>query len=123
MKRKSGRHPEKQLTARRVATLTEPGKYMDGHGLFLRVTETGAKQWVQRVVIQGRRRDIGHGAYPLVSLAEAREKAFAFRKAARDGRDPYESRRTVTAIPTFEQAAAEVIKLNRPTWSNPKHAA
>ncbi len=123
MKRKSGRHPEKQLTARRVATLSEPGKYQDGHGLFLRVTDTGAKQWVQRLVIQGRRRDIGHGSFPLVSLAEAREKAFAFRKAAREGQDPYADRRKDSAIPTFAEATAAVIELNRPTWSNSKHAA
>ena len=91
--------------------------------MFLRVTETGAKQWVQRVVIQGRRRDIGHGAYPLVSLAEAREKAFAFRKAAREGKDPYADRRKDSGIPTFAEATAAVIALNRPTWSNRKHAA
>lgn len=123
MKLKSGRHPEKQLTARRVATLSEPGKYMDGNGLFLRVTETGARQWVQRVVIRGHRRDIGHGAFPLVSLAEAREKAFTFRKAAREGQDPYADRRKDSGIPTFAEATAAVIELNRPTWSNSKHAA
>ena len=122
MKRKSGRHPEKQLSARGVATITQPGKYIDGHGLFLRITETGAKQWVQRVTIQGRRRDIGHGPYPLVSLAEAREKAFSFRKAAREGRDPYAERRKDSPIPTFAEAATAVIELNPPTWSSSKHA-
>ena len=123
MTRKSGRHPEKQLSARGIATITEPGKYMDGNGLFLRVTDTGAKQWVQRLVIQGRRRDIGHGAYPLVSLAEARGRAFEFRKTAREGKDPYAEIRKDSPIPTFAEAAAAVIELNRPTWSNPKHVA
>ena len=91
MKRKSGRHPEKQLSARGVATITEAGKYMDGNGLFLPVTETGAKQWVQRLVIQGRRRDIGHGAYPLVSLVEAREKAFWTRPFLHSQKPPLRS--------------------------------
>ena len=51
------------------------------------------KQWVQRLVVKGRRRDIGLGGYPLVSLAEARDAAFANRKLARAGGDPLALRR------------------------------
>ena len=63
-----------RLSALFVKRVSEPGKYHDEHGLILRVKPTGSKQWVQRLVVKGRRRDIGLGGYPLVSLAEAREK-------------------------------------------------
>ena len=50
-----------------------PGFYCDGHGLNSRVDPSGARRWVQRLVIRGRPRMLGLGGYPLVSLAEARE--------------------------------------------------
>ena len=58
-----------------------------------------------------------------MSLAEAREKAFRFRKAAREGKDPYAESRKDSPIPTFAEAAAAVIELHRPSWSSPKHGA
>ena len=81
-------HPEKALTAVKAKTVTIAGRYADGNGLYLVVDPSGAKRWVLRIVVQGRRRDIGLGSFKLVSLAEAREKALAFRKIARDGGDP-----------------------------------
>ncbi len=83
---------------------------------------SGSKQWVQRLVILGKRRDIGLGGYPLVTLAEARDKAFANRKLARAGGDPMAVQRR-RDVPTFEEAAAKVIELHRPNWRNTKHAA
>lgn len=80
----------KQLTAAFVGTVTSPGRYNDEHGLLLRVVRSKKKQlisksWVQRIVIQGRRRDLGLGGYPKVSLAEARERALENRRIARTG--------------------------------------
>ena len=49
----------------------------DGHGLKLRLDLSGARRWLQRLVIHGKPRTLGLGGYLLVSLAEAREKAFA----------------------------------------------
>ena len=49
--------------------------YSDGNTLFLNVTERGSKSWLQRVTVDGRRRDIGLGPFPTVSLAEARRRA------------------------------------------------
>ena len=69
------RKPQKPLTARLVETATTPGKYFDGHGLFLRVRPNGAKQWVQRITIRGKRSEIGLGSPPAVSLATARKLA------------------------------------------------
>ena len=69
-----GRRPEKALTAAGVRN-AGPGKHFDGHGLFLRVQHNGARQWVQRIVIQGKRCELGLGSPPLVPLATARALA------------------------------------------------
>ena len=66
---------------------------------------------------------LGLGGYSLVSLAEAREQALANRKLARSGGDPLEAKRRHHDVPTFEQAAAAVLKQKRRGWRNPKHAA
>ena len=50
-----------QLTATKVRSITKPGRHGDGAGLYLNVTASGSKSWVQRIVIDGRRRDIGLG--------------------------------------------------------------
>ena len=120
---KSGPHPDKALSAAFVRTIKDAGKYFDGQGLFLRVDKSGARRWVQRIVIKGKRREIGLGALPLVSLAEAREKALENRKLARAGGDPLKARREAQAMLTFEEAAEKVHELHVPTWRNPKHAA
>jgi len=120
---KSGPHPDKALSAVFVRTVKKAGKYFDGHGLFLRVEKSGARRWVQRIVIKGKRREIGLGAPALVSLAEAREKALENRKLARAGGDPLKARREAQAMLTFEEAAEKVHALHLPTWRNQKHAA
>ena len=108
------------LTAARVRTEKRPGRYHDGQGLYLQVDPSGARRWLQRVVIRGKRTDLGLGGWPLVPLNAAREKAMENRRTARVGGDPRTEKRDV---PTFAEAAAEVIKLNLPTWKNTKHAA
>lgn len=119
-----GRHPEKALTTVQVRALKSPGRYADGHGLYLVVDPSGAKRWLLRIVVQGRRRDIGLGGAGLVSLAEAREKAFTYRKTARDGGDPLAERaKARSTIPTFAEAAELVHAEHKATWKNPKHAA
>lgn len=56
-----GKHPEKALTAVQVRQLKQPGRYADGNGLYLVADPSGAKRWLLRLVVQGRRRDIGLG--------------------------------------------------------------
>ena len=58
----------KRLTVARINALSEPGLYCGDSTLYLRVGPTGAKSWIQRLVIDGRRRDIGLGGFPLVTL-------------------------------------------------------
>ncbi len=94
------------LTALQVKQARKPGIYSDGQGLRLRVDEGGAKRWVLRLTIRGRRRDVGLGSAGDVSLLEARDRAAELRKAARDGRDPVAVQRAArTSVPTFREAA------------------
>lgn len=105
-----------------------PGKYEDGDGLRLVVSSTGAKKWVLRITIAGKRREMGLGSYPLTSLAEAREKADTARKAVVKGQDPIAQRKAemveevAPEMPTFTQVAAWYIRAHRHGWSNIKHA-
>ena len=81
------------LTVARVRALTEQGRYGDGGTLFLNIAPGGSKSWIQRITIDGLRRDIGFAGWPVVSLAEARELAFENRGAARRGGDPLPDKR------------------------------
>ena len=123
MKRK-GSHPDRALNALAIKAFTRPGRYADGNGLYLVVDPLGAKRWMLRTVVQGRRRDIGLGSLSLVSLADAREKAAAMRRAARDGSDPVAERRAASRrMPTFADAAKRVHADHEKAWKNRKHAA
>ncbi len=117
-------YPVNALTARRVQTIKDPGRYADGNGLYLYVDPSGIKRWRQRVRIKGGRlRNLGLGGYPTVSLVDAREQALANKKLARTGIDPlWEKRAAMVVIPTFSEAAARYIELNRPSWKSARHA-
>ena len=117
------RTPDKALTAQFVRTVKEPGKYFDGHGLYLRVDPNGSRFWVQRITIRGKRREMGLGSPLLVPLAEARAKAIENRKLAREGGDPLQVKHAAREVLTFAEAARKVHEMHKPTWSNPKHAA
>ncbi len=69
-----------------------PGKYCDGAGLWLVVRDDGGAQWVLRVTVHGRRREMGLGGYPEIGLAKARETADRWRTMAKEGRDPVKER-------------------------------
>lgn len=97
-----------KLTARKVTTLSEPGHYVDGEGLALVIGRRGGKSWILRTMVRGKRRDIGLGGASWVSLAEAREKARAARKVAREGGDPIAVRKLESDCPSFEEAARHV---------------
>src|SRR5215204_2773160 len=106
--KRTGGHPDKALRAIQVKAYRKPGRYADGNGLYLVVDPSGAKRWVLRTVVHGRRRDMGLGGVGLVPLAEARERALSYRKLAREG-DPFAERRKAQAVvPTFAEAAERV---------------
>lgn len=111
-----------KLTAAKVKN-AGAGKHEDGGGLRLVVSQTGAKKWVLRFTIDGRRREMGLGSYPDVSLADAREKATGCRNQAKEGIDPIEARALEPElIPTFTTCAARYIRGHRRGWKNAKHA-
>ena len=121
--------PQQALSAVLVRTVAKPGMYPDGNGLNLKVVPSGARRWVQRVTVGGKRHNIGLGGYPAVSLAEARELAAENQRLIRQGRNPLVEKRQAVeelrrpSIPTFAQAAEQVIEMRRPTWSSAKHAS
>ena len=106
-----------QLSAHFVRSVTEPGRYHDGIGLFLNVKATGSKSWMQRLVIHGRRRDLGLGSALRVSLAEARRTAFANWSLARAGGDPTAAVKA-GRVPTFAEAVDSVIVIHREGWKD-----
>ena len=116
-----GRHPQKALSAAFVRS-APPGRHADGNGLYLFVQPSGTRSWIQRLLIRGRRRELGLGSVALVPLAEAREKALANRKLAREGGDPLAEKRRSQGIPTFAGAAARVLEQKQAGWRNPRHA-
>ena len=69
-----------------------PGKYCDGAGLWLVVRDDGGAQWMLRVTVHKRRREMGLGGYPEISLAAARDLADRWRAMAKLGRDPVKER-------------------------------
>ncbi len=117
-----GRHPHNALTPAFVRNVSRAGRYCDGNGLYLDVRPTGSRGWIQRLTIRGRRTELGLGGYPLVSLKEAREKAFANRKLAREGGDPLSERRRAESMPTFADAARKLVDQLSPGWRSPRHA-
>ena len=111
-----------KLSATRIKVLKDPGRYSDGDGLHLFIGKSGRKSWVQRIRIDGRRRDIGLGGYPAVSLAQARKRASDNRSTVANGKDPVADKRRLKT-PTLKEAAYAVHEANRPRWRNEKHAA
>lgn len=117
------KHPSNKLTALTVKKLNKAGWHADGNGLYLVVESSGAKRWMQLLVVQGRRRDIGLGSVNIVGLDDARETALRFRRIARSGGDPVaERRKAIGSTITFKEATLKVHSLNLPTWKNEKHA-
>ena len=91
------------LSDRRVRAIKEPGRYTDGGGLVLQCGPSGAKSWLFVWKRSGRRTVMGLGGIASVSLAEARQKALACRKAVAEGCNPLTERRSKEEIPTFSK--------------------
>ena len=101
-----------RLTQRLVGSMLKPGKYHDKSnlGLFLHVRSGGSKQYVQRVMIDGKRREIGLGSHPFLTLNEAREAALTNKKNILSGSNPLEEKELLKKRPTFAEAADIILK-------------
>ena len=106
--------------------------------------KSGARSWVLRIQYEGQRRDLGLGAVDtsnratramaaaeaipllqrrLLTLAEARGKADAYRRMVKAGVDPVAERaKIVLAVPTFEKAARACHEELKAGWRNKKHS-
>ncbi|TDL86798.1 tyrosine-type recombinase/integrase [Meridianimarinicoccus aquatilis] len=122
MGRENIRRPQKALSARFVESVTEAGKYFDGQGLFLRVAPNGAKQWVQRIVIRGKRCELGLGSPPAVELADARKLAVKNRGKAMLGGDPLAEKRAAQNKPlTFSECVDAYAEAKLSEFRSDKH--
>ena len=121
MSRENIRTPERALSARFVETVTEPGKYFDGHGLILRVAKNGARQWVQRITIRGKRCELGLGSPPAVPLATARRLALENRGKAMLGGDPLAEKHAARGGMTFADAVDKYLAVKLDEFRNDKH--
>ena len=121
----------RELAPVEVKRLTTPGLYAVGGvaGLHLQVTKSGARSWILRATIAGKRRDLGLGGYPDVTLAMAREKARETREKIAQGIDPVAERQRLRSAAlaerlrdmTFEKAALAVVAKKQAEARNPKH--
>ena len=80
--------PPQPLTLAFVRNISTPGKFYDGDGLILVVSAKGAKSWMQRLTVLGRRRYIGIGPASTITPAAARNIAARNRDIARAGGNP-----------------------------------
>lgn len=120
----------KELTALAVSKLKEEGRHAVGgaEGLHLRIS-AGARAWVLRIQVGDKRRDLGLGSYPDVSLAQARDTAREYRKHVKMGIDPLAHKRQVKSTlraqqaseKTFKECVDAYITAKSGEWKNPKH--
>ena len=122
----------KELSALEVQRLKQPVLHAVGGvaGLCVQVAPGRARTWILRIKIGARRRDMGLGGFPDVTLASAREKARTARGLVEQGIDPIVQRQQArsllraqqAAAKTFMQCAREYIEAKEAEWSNTKHA-
>src|SRR5690606_7813723 len=111
------------LTAVQVRTLDKPGRHADGGGLYLVIDRYG-KRWALLFQMRGKRREMGLGAYPAVSLAMARDKAEAARQAVQQGVDPIAAKKVAPkAEETFASFSERLIDDLKGGWSGAKTEA
>jgi len=121
----------KSMASLEVQRLTTPGMNFVGEvaGLALLVSATGARSWILRATIAGKRRDMGLGGFPDVTLADARRRARDLREQIDNGIDPIGQRREARAAlaaknakaMTFAQCVDAYLDAHDGKWSNPKH--
>ncbi|MCZ4261063.1 Arm DNA-binding domain-containing protein, partial [Limimaricola sp. G21655-S1] len=116
----------------RAAAETEARRRLRNAGLFmLQITPKGGRTWLLRMVVGNRRREIGLGGYPEVSLAQARDRAREAKESIRQGIDPVEERKAIRAALmtaqrrglVFSDAVDRYLDAKLSEFKNAKHAA
>jgi integrase len=111
-------------SAKDVAKLTKPGRYAVGHGAYLQISEWETRAWVFRYIRQGRARHLGMGSATYVTLAEARDKAFEYRRLLAAGGDPLTQKRSAAReravisarSKSFREVADQYIAAHEAGW-------
>ena len=112
-----------RLTVAGIKALTEPGRYSDGDILFLNIAPGGSKSRIRRLTINGLRRDLGLGGFPLVGLAQAGEIAFENRRLAPARVENPLAAKRKAQMPTFRHAAEQTFESLKPRWGSAKVAS
>ena len=115
--------PTNRLSDRAIRNLTGPKLHADGGNLYLQVAAAGTKSWAFIYKYEGRRRQMGLGSYPDISLAKARERAADARKLVAEGIDPLgrKAEAQTVATPTFGLVAEDLLVASLPGFANDKH--
>lgn len=128
-----------KLSARKIETIKEAGIYQDGDGLFLSVSKAGSKYWKFRYQFEKKRRDIGLGDYPNLTLEKARAMASAFRADLKNKIEPISPAQKIenarqeelarkkaeekeNSMPTFAELAQIRFDIVSKTFRNQKHS-
>jgi integrase len=116
------------LTARKADTLRDPGRHKDGGGLYLVIDGgegSARRRWVFIFTLRGKRREMGLGGHPSISLAQARQYRDEAETLVRAGKDPIKERGNAKAAPvrtpTFGECADDYITTHESSWINQKH--
>ena len=111
--------PTNKLTAIAVEKQKRPGRHSDGGGLYLNVTKGSSRSWVFIWSSNHRKREMGLGPYPAVSLAKARTRAERCRERVADGLDPIVERARDTGK-TFGECADAYFEAMKSEWTHSK---
>lgn len=116
-----------------VSRLKKPGRHPVGGvaGLRLQISKSGARSWILIATVGGKRREMGLGGYPDVTLAGARDAARAARALIASGVDPIAEAKAArsalqaagASVLTFNECAEKYIRAHESEWKNPKHIA
>ena len=113
-----------KLTVSKARALTKPGRHSDGNGLYLQVRKSGSKYWIFMAKKNGKRAEIGIGAYDDFTLVQAREAAQKLRTKVIKGASPKQLRSIEeTVIPNFLECCEIFMATKETGWKNEKHRA
>ena len=119
-----------RLSARTVASISQPGYHADGAGLYRQVSFTGGKSWIFRSTLHGRSREMGLRDCTARYWHRRGTRRKSCRRQLRDGRDPIAIRKgerdaarlAAARVMTFETCAHAYIEAHQAGWRNAKHA-
>ena len=116
------------LSVKKIERLKTPGRFADGHGLYLQVLSATNRSWLFRYTRTGRERWMGLGPLHTFDLAEARELARKARQQIKDGVDPLDVRKAAkqaeklqaAKTKTFKECADDYYAFHQAKWKNAK---